>query len=73
MKAYRFPEYDTPVRIGGEARSCNGRAGMLRWIPTVRCKASEINGNEIRRVFVFTEGHVMRFLQDEFHHAEEEG
>jgi glutamate synthase (NADPH/NADH) small chain len=74
MKAYRFPEYDTPVRIGGRVAVIG--AGNVA-MDSARCavrlqKSIRMKAGEVHVIYRRSRDEVPARLE-EFHHAEEEG
>jgi len=78
MKGYKFPEYDTPVKVGGEVAVIGaGNVAMdaarcsLR-LQTLHSGKSENNSGEVHMVYRRSRDEVPA-RGEEFHHAEEEG
>jgi len=74
MKAYRFPEYDTPVRIG-ERVAVIGAGNVA--MDSARCairlqKAFGMESGEVHVIYRRSRDEVPA-RKEEFHHAEEEG
>ena len=74
MKAYRFPEYDTPVRIG-ERVAVIGAGNVA--MDSARCavrlqKSMGMKSGEVHVIYRRSRDEVPARLE-EFHHAEEEG
>ncbi len=68
MKGYRFPEYDTPVRVGNSVAVIG--AGNVA-MDSARC-AIRLGAREVRIIYRRTEKE-MPARRDEIHRAEEEG
>lgn len=68
MKAYRFPEYDTPVKIGRDVAVIGGGNTAMDAVRTARRLGAE------RAYLVYRRSrHEMPAREEEIHHAEEEG
>ncbi len=68
MKAYRFPEYDTPVNVGKKVAVIGGGNVAM---DSARC-ALRLNAEKVTVVYRRTEQEMPARL-DEIHHAKEEG
>jgi len=68
MKAYRFPEYDTPVKIGKQIAVIGGGNTAMDAVRTARRLGAEHAYLIYRR-----SRHEMPAREEEIHHAEEEG
>ncbi len=68
MKAYKFPEYDTPVKVGDKVAVIGaGNTAMDAARTALRCGASEVN------IVYRRSQKEMTAREEEYHHAVEEG